>query len=227
MTEEKTYTVKEVSAMLGKNPSDITSKVKAGGIKGIKIQPTDNGVEYLLTDKSINQLGALFGIVPKPLEEVESEKMINIDGKALSEEISKSAYKAAIMSKAVGKADNYLSNCIGRNRISIDAVEKINHIFGFDIRKFEVKKEEKKPELLMLQAEQKSQTMDTEAIRGAVYNGMIDAMLMVLKEDMVKRVLLQVITDSEFADEFQAILFHAMNGVRRKMEQEKEGGAQL
>lgn len=63
------YTVIEVSEMFGVTPRDISAMVAKGGIKGMRVLPSDTGIEYILNDQSVDQIGALLGKSPKAEED--------------------------------------------------------------------------------------------------------------------------------------------------------------
>lgn len=65
------YTVIEVAAMFEVEPVDISKIVAKGGIKGMRIEPSDTGIEYILNDTSVDQIGAILGKSPKAEEEEE------------------------------------------------------------------------------------------------------------------------------------------------------------
>lgn len=212
--EGKTYTAKQAGEMFGKTAKEITARIKKGGIKGVTVQENDEGFTYILTDQSIQQLGALFGLVPKPVDE--SKKSISIDGTKFVAEINKQGYKCTIISRALGKSENYLYNCTSRGRIPMEAAEEIKRIFGIDAEKFKTE-----PVETIHEKQPKKTEMDAETIRGAVYNGMMDALVMALKEDTIYKILIRIISDERFEDTLQKSLFKAINGVRVLSEKEK------
>lgn len=65
------YTVIEVAAMFEVEPRDISTLVAKGGIKGMRIAPSDTGIEYILNDTAVDQIGAILGKSPKAEEEEE------------------------------------------------------------------------------------------------------------------------------------------------------------
>ena len=213
--EEKQYTAKEVAKMFKKEPKEITARVKKGGIKGVTVSETDDGFQYLLSDKAIDQLGALYGIAPNKDALVETRAkamdMIDFDGQKAYDEFRKAGYQLTVISKAIGKADNYLTNSLKRNRISSESAEEIKRIFGVDVRKYEVH-EQDAPTTDAPKAQSVDMKDIGETVRGAVYNGMIDAILMTLKEDTVRKMLIRIIADDEVQNIIQRIIFRALDG---------------
>lgn len=213
---EKTYTTMQVAKMFGKEPKEITARIKKGGIKGVTVSETDEGFTYILSDTTVNQLGALYGLVPKyeAAEESKLTSMYNIDGKAFKEVLAKSGYRASVVSKAIGKADNYISNCCDRNRLNSEVASEIQRIFGIDatkyIMKLEIKAEEPKVEQLIDHKD------IGETMRGAVYNGMIDAILMTLKDDTIRKMMIRILEDEQVQNIFQKVLFRAIDGANNK-----------
>ena len=65
------YTVKEVSEMFDVTPQDISTMIAKGGIKGVTTSPSEWGIEYVLNDRSVDDIGAILGKTPKA--EVEEE----------------------------------------------------------------------------------------------------------------------------------------------------------
>ena len=212
---EKTYTTMQVAKMFGKEPKEITARIKKGGIKGVTVSETDEGFTYILSDTTVNQLGALYGLVPKyeAAEESKLTSMYNIDGKAFKEALTKSGYSAAVVSKAIGKADHYVSNCCDRNRMNVDAASEIQRIFGIDATKY-IHKEEPKEEPKVEQVVDHKDIGET--MRGAVYNGMIDAILMTLKEDTIRKMMIRILEDEQVQNIFQKVLFRAIDGANNK-----------
>lgn len=212
---EKTYTTMQVAKMFGKEPKEITARIKKGGIKGVTVSETDEGFTYILSDTTVNQLGALYGLVPKyeAAEESKLTSMYNIDGKAFKEVLNKCGYRAAVVSKAIGKNETYVSNCCDRNRMNADAASEIQRIFGIDATKY-ILKEEPKEEL---KVEQLIDHKDIgETMRAAVYNGMIDAILMTLKEDTIRKMMIRILEDEQVQNIFQKVLFRAIDGANNK-----------
>lgn len=212
---EKTYTTLQVAKMFGKEPKEITARIKKGGIKGVTVSETDEGFTYILSDTTVNQLGALYGLVPKyeAAEESKLTSMYNIDGKAFKEVLNKCGYRAAVVSKAIGKNENYVSNCCDRNRMNADAASEIQRIFGIDATKYILKEEPKEEP----KVEQVVDHKDIgETMRAAVYNGMIDAILMTLKEDTIRKMMIRILEDEQVQNIFQKVLFRAIDGANNK-----------
>lgn len=212
---EKTYTTMQVAKMFGKEPKEITARIKKGGIKGVTVSETDEGFTYILSDTTVNQLGALYGLVPKyeAAEESKLTSMYNIDGKAFKEVLNKCGYRAAVVSKAIGKNENYVSNCCDRNRMNADAASEIQRIFGIDATKYILKEEPKEEP----KVEQVVDHKDIgETMRAAVYNGMIDAILMTLKEDTIRKMMIRILEDEQVQNIFQKVLFRAIDGANNK-----------
>ena len=212
---EKTYTAMQVAKMFGKEPKEITARIKKGGIKGVTVSETDEGFTYILSDTTVNQLGALYGLVPKyeAAEESKLASMYNIDGKAFKEVLNKCGYRAAVVSKAIGKNENYVSNCCDRNRMNADAASEIQRIFGIDATKYTLKEEPKEEP----KVEQVVDHKDIgETMRAAVYNGMIDAILMTLKEDTIRKMMIRILEDEQVQNIFQKVLFRAIDGANNK-----------
>ena len=212
---EKTYTAMQVAKMFGKEPKEITARIKKGGIKGVTVSETDEGFTYILSDTTVNQLGALYGLVPKyeAAEESKLTSMYNIDGKAFKEVLNKCGYRAAVVSKAIGKNENYVSNCCDRNRMNADAASEIQRIFGIDATKYTLKEEPKEEP----KVEQVVDHKDIgETMRAAVYNGMIDAILMTLKEDTIRKMMIRILEDEQVQNIFQKVLFRAIDGANNK-----------
>ena len=212
---EKTYTAMQVAKMFGKEPKEITARIKKGGIKGVTVSETDEGFTYILSDTTVNQLGALYGLVPKyeAAEESKLASMYNIDGKAFKEALNKCGYRAAVVSKAIGKNENYVSNCCDRNRMNADAASEIQRIFGIDATKYTLKEEPKEEP----KVEQVVDHKDIgETMRAAVYNGMIDAILMTLKEDTIRKMMIRILEDEQVQNIFQKVLFRAIDGANNK-----------
>lgn len=212
---EKTYTAMQVAKMFGKEPKEITARIKKGGIKGVTVSETDEGFTYILSDTTVNQLGALYGLVPKyeAAEESKLTSMYNIDGKAFKEVLNKCGYRAAVVSKAIGKNENYVSNCCDRNRMNADAASEIQRIFGIDATKYILKEEPKEEP----KVEQVVDHKDIgETMRAAVYNGMIDAILMTLKEDTIRKMMIRILEDEQVQNIFQKVLFRAIDGANNK-----------
>ena len=212
---EKTYTAMQVAKMFGKEPKEITARIKKGGIKGVTVSETDEGFTYILSDTTVNQLGALYGLVPKyeAAEESKLTSMYNIDGKAFKEVLNKCGYRAAVVSKAIGKNETYVSNCCDRNRMNADAASEIQRIFGIDATKYILKEEPKEEP----KVEQLIDHKDIgETMRAAVYNGMIDAILMTLKEDTIRKMMIRILEDEQVQNIFQKVLFRAIDGANNK-----------
>ena len=212
---EKTYTAMQVAKMFGKEPKEITARIKKGGIKGVTVSETDEGFTYILSDTTVNQLGALYGLVPKyeAAEESKLASMYNIDGKAFKEALNKCGYRAAVVSKAIGKNENYVSNCCDRNRMNADAASEIQRIFGIDATKYTLKEEPKEEP----KVEQVVDHKDIgETMRAAVYNGMIGAILMTLKEDTIRKMMIRILEDEQVQNIFQKVLFRAIDGANNK-----------
>lgn len=212
---EKTYTTMQVAKMFGKEPKEITARIKKGGIKGVTVSETDEGFTYILSDTTVNQLGALYGLVPKyeAAEESKLTSMYNIDGKAFKEVLNKCGYRAAVVSKAIGKNETYVSNCCDRNRMNADAASEIQRIFGIDATKYILKEEPKEEP----KVEQLIDHKDIgETMRAAVYNGMIDAILMTLKEDTIRKMMIRILEDEQVQNIFQKVLFRAIDGANNK-----------
>ncbi len=211
---EKKYTAAQVALMFGKEPKEITARIKKGGIKGVEVSETEDGFVYLLTEKTVDQFGALYGLVPKyeAVEEQKIKRVYIIDGKAFKDALTKAGYRASVVSKAIGKADNYISNCCDRNRINAEAANEVQRIFGVDATKYVVKDESAEPKV--------EKTVDHkdigETMRGAVYNGMIDAILMTLKEDTVRKMVLRILEDETVQNTIQKVLFRAIDGSLNK-----------
>ena len=70
------YTVVEVAAMFDVEPKEISAIVAKGGIKGMRVSPTDTGIEYILNDVSVDQIGAMLGKSPRGEEEDEDDGSI-------------------------------------------------------------------------------------------------------------------------------------------------------
>lgn len=212
---EKTYTTMQVAKMFGKEPKEITARIKKGGIKGVTVSETDEGFTYILSDTTVNQLGALYGLVQKyeAAEESKLTSMYNIDGKAFKEVLNKCGYRAAVVSKAIGKNETYVSNCCDRNRMNADAASEIQRIFGIDATKYILKEEPKEEP----KVEQVVDHKDIgETMRAAVYNGMIDAILMTLKEDTIRKMMIRILEDEQVQNIFQKVLFRAIDGANNK-----------
>lgn len=212
---EKTYTTMQVAKMFGKEPKEITARIKKGGIKGVTVSETDEGFTYILSDTTVNQLGALYGLVPKyeAAEESKLTRMYNIDGKAFKDALAKSGYRASVVSKAIGKGDNYISNCCDRNRLNSEVTSEIQRIFGIDATKYILKEEPKEEP----KVEQVVDHKDIgETMRAAVYNGMIDAILMTLKEDTIRKMMIRILEDEQVQNIFQKVLFRAIDGANNK-----------
>lgn len=212
---EKTYTTMQVAKMFGKEPKEITARIKKGGIKGVTVSETDEGFTYILSDTTVNQLGALYGLVPKyeAAEESKLTRMYNIDGKAFKDALAKSGYRASVVSKAIGKGDNYISNCCDRNRLNSEVASEIQRIFGIDATKYILKEEPKEEP----KVEQVVDHKDIgETMRAAVYNGMIDAILMTLKEDTIRKMMIRILEDEQVQNIFQKVLFRAIDGANNK-----------
>ena len=212
---EKTYTTMQVAKMFGKEPKEITARIKKGGIKGVTVSETDEGFTYILSDTTVNQLGALYGLVPKyeAAEETKGKQIINIDGKAFKEALTKSGYRASVVSKAIGKADNYITICCDRNRLNSEVAAEIQRIFGIDASKYILKDEPKEEPKIEKVLDHKD---IGETMRGAVYNGMIDAILMTLKEDTIRKMMIRILEDEQVQNIFQKVLFRAIDGANNK-----------
>lgn len=212
---EKTYTTMQVAKMFGKEPKEITARIKKGGIKGVTVSETDEGFTYILSDTTVNQLGALYGLAPKyeAAEESKLTSMYNIDGKAFKEVLNKCGYRAAVVSKAIGKNETYVSNCCDRNRMNADAASEIQRIFGIDATKYILKEEPKEEPKVEQLIDHKG---IGETMRAAVYNGMIDAILMTLKEDTIRKMMIRILEDEQVQNIFQKVLFRAIDGANNK-----------
>ena len=63
------YTVAQVASMFDKKPVEISAVVRKGGIKGLTVEESEDGVRYLLSEQAVDQLGAHFGTKPKEVKE--------------------------------------------------------------------------------------------------------------------------------------------------------------
>ena len=218
--ENKKYTAKEAAKVLRKQPREINYRVKKGGIKEIYVEETDEGFQYMLSEKSIEQLGALFGIAPDyslleqqeptempPTKKTRAQEMIEITGPSLSKELKAKGISSQTVSRAIGAGDTYIHDCIRRNRISKANAEKIEHIFGISTNKYIAEEQPKVPATT-----QQNSAVDTEAIRSAVYNGMIDALLMFVKENTVRTMIIRLFQDQEFINSCQKIMYQSIKG---------------
>ena len=109
------YTVIEVAAMFEVEPVDISKIVAKGGIKGMRIEPSDTGIEYILNDTAVDQIGAILGKSPKA-EEEEEEPL------SVKEEIYNAILDAAIEIEKEG----YLTDAILRALDSDAFMQRVN-----------------------------------------------------------------------------------------------------
>lgn len=210
---EKKYTAVQVARMFGKEPKEITARIKKGGIKGVEVTETDEGVIYMLSEKTVDQFGALYGLVPKYEASEAGEKSVHyFDGQKVKAELAKQGYRASVVSKAIGKADSYVSNCCDRNRISVEMAREIRRIFGIDVTKFPID-EPAETKVEQVKADHKDLG---ETMRSAVYNGMIDAILMTLKEDTVRKMVLRILEDEQVQNTIQKVMFRSIDGALNK-----------
>lgn len=123
------------------------------------------------------------------------------------------------MSKIMGHSAGFLSNATASGELAVPTLHHLKAL-GVDTDAFteEAKEEPKKAE---------DSGSLPEMIRAAVYNGTIDATLMLLKDDTVagilKSAIMALFNDEDFRKEMQFIIFTAINGARVKAEQEKSG----
>lgn len=108
------YTVIEVAAMFEVEPRDISALVAKGGIKGMRIAPSDTGIEYILNDAAVDQIGAILGKSPKAEEEEEPL--------SVKEEIYNAILDAAIEIEKEG----YLTDAIIRALDSDAFMQRVN-----------------------------------------------------------------------------------------------------
>lgn len=109
------YTVIEVAAMFEVEPVDISKIVAKGGIKGMRIEPSDTGIEYILNDTAVDQIGAILGKSPKAEEEDEEPLSVK-------EEIYNAILDAAIEIEKEG----YLTDAILRALDSDAFMQRVN-----------------------------------------------------------------------------------------------------
>lgn len=109
------YTVIEVAAMFEVEPVDISKIVAKGGIKGMRIEPSDTGIEYILNDTAVDQIGAILGKSPKAEEEDEEPLSVK-------EEIYNAILDAAIEIEKEG----YLTDAIIRALDSDAFMQRVN-----------------------------------------------------------------------------------------------------
>ncbi len=109
------YTVIEVAAMFEVEPRDISKIVAKGGIKGMRIEPSDTGIEYILNDTAVDQIGAILGKAPKA-EDEEEEPL------SVKEEIYNAILDAAIEIEKEG----YITDAIIRALDSDAFMQRVN-----------------------------------------------------------------------------------------------------
>lgn len=109
------YTVIEVAAMFEVEPVDISKIVAKGGIKGMRVEPSDTGIEYILNDTAVDQIGAILGKSPKA-EDEEEEPL------SVKEEIYNAILDAAIEIEKEG----YLTDAILRALDSDAFMQRVN-----------------------------------------------------------------------------------------------------
>ena len=113
---------------------------------------------------------------------------------------------------APGKNVNYLSNCLYDGQMPAEVIDMLVTM-GADRSKL-VKPEPKEP---VPQAEP-----NVETIRKAVMNGIVDAWLVIQKQDeankkvVLKSVITEILEDDDLRDTLQFMLFSAINGALAK-----------
>ena len=230
------YTAKEAAKVLRKEPRDITHRIKKGGIKEITVEETDDGFQYFLTERSIDQLGALFGISPdysllkatgtNRKKHVRSGATLPIDGEKLRQAIKDKGLSNPTVSRALGASDGYIVQAIGKGSIGKRQAEQMDHIFGIRPSIYVLQEEDEETEEPELTQEPKPE-MDAEAIRAAIYNGFMDALVMVMKDDTLYKILLRMAEDERFVNAMQKPIFLAVNGVRNLQKKEEMNGGKL
>lgn len=151
-----------------------------------------------------------------------STTMVAISGTALQEEIDKIGVKHTVVCRVLRKGDTYIKNCVSRNRISQEAIDAMEHIFGIDPKAYVVPKKE---EPAVTEDASKELPQDIQNIRAAVYNGVVDAILMLIKDGAFKSILVDAISDKEYSDKLVKVIYNGVNGVRKKIEYEKKENA--
>ena len=217
----ETFTVPQAAIVLGKTAAEINEVIRKGGIKEITTESTEEGIRYILTKGSVDQLGAKFKTVPNYEKSIENGEMLTINPEKFAAIIDSIGIKKSVISRAIGYGDSYVSMCANRAKISKQAAEKISQVFDVDIEKAVVKTaaEPAKKEPIA-----QSQTVDGEAIRKAVCNGMIDAFVIVLKEDQIGKILAKTFESEEFFSSINRAVYGALKGIRTQEERETHKG---
>ena len=112
------YTVIEVAAMFEVEPVDISKIVAKGGIKGMRVEPSDTGIEYILNDTSVDQIGAILGKSPKAEDEDEDDDA----PMSVKEDIYNAILDAAIEIEREG----YLTKAILKALDSDEFMQRVN-----------------------------------------------------------------------------------------------------
>ena len=139
--------------------------------------------------------------------------ILKIDPDRLQKQIEKLGIQKTVISKAIGYADNYINCATSRATMSQKAVDELQRIFGIDPKTYLY--EEKKQVVKTKPEEKKSAVeIDMEAIRKAVCNGVIDAMVIVMKDEYISKVLTKAFASDEVYGCINKAVYGALKGLK-------------
>ena len=153
--------------------------------------------------------------------------MVSINPEALEKAITDSGYSRTVISRALGKADQYFGTVMTRGVIPREVANDLERIFDIKTKSYELKKESSQaPDEPAASAaidysalgKAVADSIDYEAIRGAVYNGMMDSLLMMFKDDTIYKMIMRILQDEEMINALQKPIFLGINGARKLKE---------
>lgn len=236
---DERITVKQAAEMFGKEPKEILRRIQKGGVKGARMELVDDGVTYTLTQESINQLGAMFGLVPKEPKPKQAKKapprksvgstMLHINGEDLTDAIYATGLSLSEASIKIGYSAGYLASVKKDGRMRNSTATLLLNVLGIIPDEYVIPSDdpEEEPEPVEKKGSQVPQTLTAEDIRSAVYNGMVDAALMLAKGSMLKDITKTLLEDKEILDTLQYVIFSGIHGAAVKLERDGQAQAAL
>lgn len=230
---DERFTVKQAAEMFDKEPKEILRRIQKGGVKGARMELGDEGVTYTLTQESINQLGAMFGLVPKEPKPKQAKKapprksagftMLHINGEDLTDAIYETGLSMSEASIKIGYSAGYLASVKKDGRMRNSTATLLLNVLGISPDEYVIPTDdpEEEPEPVEKKESQVLQPVLTaEEIRKAVYNEMVDAALMLAKGSMLKDVTKALLEDNEIQDALQYVLYTGIHGAMVKLDRD-------